>query len=63
LSSSAPSATHTAQYEIASSEFADALQHMKALSARFETLQQSTERAGAPWTSGRLPEWEAEQEK
>ena len=63
LSSSAPSATHTAQYEIASSEFADALKGLKALAARFETLQQSVERAGAPWTSGRLPEWEEEQEK
>src|SRR5262249_358710 len=40
LSSSAPSATHTAQYEIASSEFADTLKQLKALAARFETLQQ-----------------------
>jgi photosystem II stability/assembly factor-like uncharacterized protein len=63
LSSSAPSATHTAQYEIASSQFADALKQLKALAARFETLQQRVERAGAPWTSGRLPEWQADQEK
>ncbi|HEV2991100.1 MAG TPA: glycosyl hydrolase, partial [Candidatus Angelobacter sp.] len=63
LSSSAPSATHTAQYQIASSEFADALKQLKALAARFETLQQHVEKAGAPWTPGRLPEWEAEQEK
>ena len=63
MSSSAPSATQTAQYEIASSEFADALKKLKALAARFEILQQRVERAGAPWTSGRLPEWEAEQEK
>jgi hypothetical protein len=63
LSSAAPSATHTAQYEIASSEFADALKQLKVLTTRFETLQQGVERAGAPWTSGRLPEWEAEHEK
>jgi photosystem II stability/assembly factor-like uncharacterized protein len=63
LSSSAPSATHTAQYEIASSEFADALKQLKTLAARFETLQQRVEKAGAPWTPGRLPEWEVEQEK
>lgn len=63
LSSSAPSATHTAQYEIASSEFSDALKQLKALAARFETLQEGAEKAGAPWTSGRLPEWEADQEK
>ena len=63
LSSSAPSATHTAQYEIASSEFGDALKQLKALAARFETLQERVEKAGAPWTSGRLPEWEADQEK
>lgn len=63
LSSSAPSATQTNQYEIASAEFADALKQMKALAARFETLQERVEKAGAPWTSGRLPEWEAEQEK
>jgi photosystem II stability/assembly factor-like uncharacterized protein len=63
LSSSAPSGTHTADYEIASSEFADALKQLKTLAARFETLQQQAEKAGAPWTSGRLPEWETEQEK
>src|SRR5262249_30782965 len=61
LSSAAPSATHTAQYELASSEFADALKQLKALAARFETLQERVEKAGAPWTSGRLPEWESEQ--
>ncbi|HEY6274529.1 MAG TPA: glycosyl hydrolase [Terriglobales bacterium] len=63
LSSSAPSAMHKAQYEIASSEFADALKQLKALAARFEALQQRVEQTGAPWTSGRLPEWEGEQEK
>src|SRR5262249_40388381 len=63
LSSSAPSATHTTQYEIASSEFGEVLKQMKALAARFETLQERVERAGAPWTSGRLPEWETEHEK
>src|SRR5215471_18800646 len=63
LSSSAPSATHTTDYEIASSEFADALKQLKALATRFDTLQERVEKAGAPWTSGRLPEWEADQEK
>jgi photosystem II stability/assembly factor-like uncharacterized protein len=58
LSSSLPSATHRQQYEIASAEFADALKQLKALYARFDTLQQKVEHVGAPWTSGRLPEWE-----
>src|SRR6266481_2961523 len=60
LSSSLPSATHRQQYEIASAEFADALKQLKALYARFDTLQQKVEHIGAPWTSGRLPEWQPE---
>jgi hypothetical protein len=63
LSSSLPSSTHRAQYNIASAEFADALKQLKAIYARFDALQQKVERAGAPWTSGRLPEWKPEQEK
>ncbi len=62
MSSSLPSATHRAQYDIASAEFADALKQLKALAARFDTLQQKVEHSGAPWTSGRLPEWEPERE-
>ena len=60
LSSSLPSATHRQQYEIASAEFSDALKQLKALYARFDALQQKVEHIGAPWTSGRLPEWEQE---
>ncbi|HWX55403.1 MAG TPA: glycosyl hydrolase [Verrucomicrobiae bacterium] len=60
LSSSAPSATSRAQYAIAAAEFADTLKQLKALSARFDALQQQVEHAGAPWTPGRLPEWEPE---
>jgi len=63
LSTSLPSATHRAQYNIASNEFADALKQLRAIYARFDALQQRIERVGAPWTSGRLPEWEPEQEK
>jgi photosystem II stability/assembly factor-like uncharacterized protein len=60
LSSSLPSATQREQYAIAASEFAEKLQQLKALYARYDALQQRVEHAGAPWTSGRLPDWQPE---
>jgi hypothetical protein len=60
LSSSLPSATHREQYAIAASEFAEKLKQLKALYARFDALQQRVEHAGAPWTPGRLPDWQPE---
>jgi photosystem II stability/assembly factor-like uncharacterized protein len=60
FSSSAPSATSRNQYSIAAGEFADALKQLKAIHARFETLEKNAEHSGAPWTSGRIPEWQPE---
>jgi photosystem II stability/assembly factor-like uncharacterized protein len=63
LSSSPPSATHRAQYAIASAEFSETLKQLKSLDERFGALQQRAERLGAPWTAGRLPEWQPDQER
>ncbi|HJX84873.1 MAG TPA: glycosyl hydrolase, partial [Candidatus Angelobacter sp.] len=60
LASAPPSATHREQYAIAASEFAEKLAQLKALYARFDALQQRVEHAGAPWTPGRLPDWQPE---
>lgn len=61
FSSSAPNATDRTQYAIASEEFAGALKQLHALHVRFEALEKKAEQAGAPWTPGRLPEWQPEQ--
>jgi hypothetical protein len=60
FANSAPSATSRNQYAIAAAEFADALKQLKAIHARFESLERRAEQAGAPWTSGRIPEWQPE---
>ena len=58
LSSSAPTATAERSYEIAADEFAVILEELHVLD-RFERqeVQPALERAGAPWTPGRIPEW------
>ncbi|HWZ44539.1 MAG TPA: hypothetical protein VNW97_13775 [Candidatus Saccharimonadales bacterium] len=60
FSNSAPSGTSRGQYAIAAAEFAGALKQLKAIHARFETLEKNAEQSGAPWTSGRIPEWQPE---
>jgi photosystem II stability/assembly factor-like uncharacterized protein len=56
---SAPTGTHRANYEIAASEFEDALNQLRPLLERdLPALHESLEAAGAPWAPGRkLPTW------
>lgn len=60
FSISAPSETNRSQYSIAAGEFAETLKQLRALHARFESLQQRAEQSGAPWTPGRIPDWQPE---
>jgi hypothetical protein len=58
----APTATHKQAYEIASEEFSQELAKLRALvEVDLAKLEKSMEAAGAPWTPGRLPEWNPEQ--
>jgi hypothetical protein len=60
-SSSAPTATHRRDYEIASSSFGELLEDLQRFESDFAELQEVLEAAGAPWTSGRsLPDWQPE---
>lgn len=45
-------------YEIASSEFAVALDRLRNLDQRLHSLEQVLDQAGAPWTPGRVPTWQ-----
>jgi photosystem II stability/assembly factor-like uncharacterized protein len=58
-STSTPSSTHVRGYEIAGEEFAPVLADLKRLvSSDLKRIEDAMESAGAPWTPGRLPEWE-----
>jgi photosystem II stability/assembly factor-like uncharacterized protein len=58
-STSAPTRTHVRGYEIAGEEFAPLLASLKALVREdLKRLEDAMEAAGAPWTPGRLPEWD-----
>ena len=58
LSTSAPTQTHVAAYEIAAEEFAPVLAKLKTLiEVDVKNLEAAMETAGAPWTPGRVPEW------
>jgi hypothetical protein len=58
LSSSAPTLTQERSYEIAAAEFAAILEELRGLD-RYERQEvfPALERAGAPWTPGRIPDW------
>ena len=60
FSNAAPNATNRGQYAIAAAEFANVLKQLKEVHARFEALEKRAEQSGAPWTSGRIPEWQPE---
>jgi len=52
-----PTTTERRQYEILSTEFATLLTKLRAIAdTRLRTVEASAERAGAPWTPGRIPE-------
>lgn len=58
-SRAAPTGTHQAAYAIASREFTEALDELRQLDADLGSVEQAAEAAGAPWTPGRLPNWDA----
>jgi len=47
-------------YEIASSEFAVALERLRGIDQRLHAFEQELDQAGAPWTPGRVPNWKLE---
>ncbi|MGH9465476.1 MAG: WD40/YVTN/BNR-like repeat-containing protein [Thermoanaerobaculia bacterium] len=55
---SAPTATHRRNYEIAAEAFAPVLEGLHGVEADLAALEAEMEAAGAPWTPGRLPRWE-----
>ena len=60
-STSKPTQTVQEAYDIANAEFTVELQKLRTLvGVDLKNLEQSAEAAGAPWTSGRVPEWKGE---
>jgi uncharacterized coiled-coil protein SlyX len=58
---SAPTATHHRNYDIAAQQFAPVLEKLRTLSVvDLKKLEDSAEAAGAPWTPGRVPDWKPE---
>ena len=57
-STSAPTQTQIASYEVASDEFEVQLSNLKTLvDDDLKTIENELDRLGAPWTPGRIPEW------
>ncbi|HUL44416.1 MAG TPA: glycosyl hydrolase [Bacteroidota bacterium] len=62
FSTSRPTQTHRDAYTIASGEFSSLLKQLNTLVVSdVATLQKDMEAAGAPWTPGRIPEWNPDQ--
>ncbi|MEW6745995.1 MAG: glycosyl hydrolase [Planctomycetota bacterium] len=60
-STSAPTATHARNYEIAAAEFEQALGKLRVVvEQEIVALEAKLEAAGAPWTPGRVPTWRRE---
>jgi hypothetical protein len=57
---SAPTGTMQRNYDVAAADFEALLQNLKAIDAELRELQNKAEAAGAPWTPGRLPQWQKE---
>jgi photosystem II stability/assembly factor-like uncharacterized protein len=58
---SAPTATHRRNYDIAAAQFSPVLAKLRTLSLTdLKQLEDQAEAAGAPWTPGRVPEWHPE---
>ena len=58
LSGSRPTATHLEQYKLASGQLAEQLAKLRTLvEVDLPKLESDMEKAGAPWTPGRLPVW------
>ncbi|KAB2968159.1 MAG: glycosyl hydrolase [Thermoanaerobaculia bacterium] len=60
-STSAPTRTQADAYRIAGEAFERELARLREIvNVRLPALEQELERAGAPWTTGRLPDWRLE---
>lgn len=58
LALSPPTQTQRTQYHIASDEFSGELAKLRSLvEVDLKNLEKGLDRAGAPWTPGRLPQW------
>ncbi|MGH9945254.1 MAG: glycosyl hydrolase, partial [Pyrinomonadaceae bacterium] len=58
MSTSRPTQTQSEQYRIAAEDFAQAQVQLRQLvETDLKKLERELEATGAPWTSGRLPEW------
>jgi photosystem II stability/assembly factor-like uncharacterized protein len=58
LSLAPPNQTQRTQYRIAADEFSGELAKLRTLvDVDLKALEKALDRAGAPWTPGRLPEW------
>ena len=57
---SPPTQTQHDAYRFAATEFAEALATLREIAADLEALEATLEAAGAPWTPGRIPDWEIE---
>ena len=57
LSTSRPTKTNRDDYTIAAADFGGVLARLRSLSQETQQLEQEMEKAGAPWTPGRIPEW------
>lgn len=56
-STSAPTATHRRNHEIAAADLQKDLDVLRAILTDLADLERRAEAAGAPWTPGRLPDW------
>ena len=60
-STSAPTKTQQRNYQVAAEAFGSILEGLRqVIEGDLATLEDELETAGAPWTPGRLPRWEAE---
>lgn len=57
-STSLPTTTHRDQLEYTSTLFAEFLPKLQGLATGLEALEAEAEKAGVPWTPGRVPTWE-----
>ena len=57
---SPPTQTERDLYTQASQEFEQALRDLRALVSDLEAMEELLEQSGAPWTPGRIPDWQPE---
>lgn len=56
----APTGVHMQAYDIAAQEFGAALASIRSIDGRLGAFEQNLEAKGAPWTPGRVPDWQPE---